>query len=90
MANPHPKRPKSDKLWRDAIQRALCRIAAGKAQALEKVADALVACAIDGDIAAIKEIGDRIDGKVTQPIGGDSERPVFHDITIRFMENAKA
>lgn len=37
------------------------------------IADALVAKALDGDIAAIKEINDRIDGKAVQPIAGSDE-----------------
>jgi hypothetical protein len=35
---------------------------------MEKVADALITEAMTGNIAAIKEIGDRIDGKSTQII----------------------
>ena len=39
---------------------------------LRDIADALVVKAIGGDIAAIKEIADRLDGKVPQAaIGGD-------------------
>jgi hypothetical protein len=37
------------------------------------VANALVAKAREGDVSAIKEIADRLDGKVTQPLGGDEE-----------------
>ena len=32
--------------------------------------------AADGDMAAIKEIGDRLDGKPTQQIAGDPDNPV--------------
>lgn len=40
---------------------------------LDKIAAALVAKGLDGDVPALKEIGDRVDGKVTQPIAGDEE-----------------
>ncbi len=40
---------------------------------LRAVADALVDKAITGDVAAIKEVADRIDGKVPQALVGDNE-----------------
>lgn len=40
---------------------------------LRAVADALVAKAIAGDVAAIKEVADRLDGKVPQAVVGDAE-----------------
>lgn len=40
---------------------------------LRAVADALVAEAIAGNVVAIKEVADRLDGKVPQAIGGDDE-----------------
>ncbi|MDE2107451.1 MAG: hypothetical protein KGL39_60200 [Patescibacteria group bacterium] len=44
---------------------------------LRLVARALVNSAIDGDVAAIKEINDRIDGKIPHPVkmGGDENAP---------------
>ena len=75
------KRPargsKPDKLWRDALMRAVKRRAKGKgaSQRLELIADKCVEGALDGDMQAIKEIGDRLDGKPTQAITGDPEQP---------------
>ena len=43
---------------------------------IHRVAEALFAKAEDGDIAAIKELGDRIDGKSSQTISGDSDAPI--------------
>ena len=43
---------------------------------IHNVAEALFRKAEDGDIAAIKELGDRIDGKSEQTISGDSEQPI--------------
>lgn len=54
------------RIWRDTLRRALL---AENGKKLRSIADALVAKAEDGDVAAIKEIGDRIDGKVAQPVG---------------------
>lgn len=64
-------RPKS-KPFREAIQRALEEAGDDK-KALQAVAAALVGKAMMGDVPAIKEIADRIDGKVTQPIAGDED-----------------
>lgn len=43
---------------------------------LRDVADALVSKAIDGDTQAIREIADRLDGKVPQMVQGDAENPL--------------
>lgn len=71
MAAPkNPKGAKSDKLWRDAIMRAVHRemeTSDGKpTRKLEALADALVASGLDGNPAALKEIGDRLDGRAHQ------------------------
>lgn len=39
---------------------------------LRDVADALIAKAIAGDVQAIKEVADRLDGKVPQAVIGDA------------------
>lgn len=38
--------------------------------------NALIDKAIGGDITATKEVFDRVEGKVTQPIGGDEDHPL--------------
>jgi hypothetical protein len=40
---------------------------------MEEVAGALLLKATNGDVSAIKEIADRIDGKVPQCVGGDKD-----------------
>lgn len=56
--------PKADKLWREALMRAVNRMAKdGKTRNIELLAQRTVIAAANGDIAAIKEIGDRIDGR---------------------------
>ena len=46
------------------------------AKRLHRVAEALYRKAEDGDISAIKELGDRVDGKASQEITGDSDAPI--------------
>lgn len=60
---------KSDKQWRDAIQLAVHRLATdGKTKHLDLLAMRLVKAGAEGDVAALREIGDRLDGKPTQSI----------------------
>lgn len=72
-----PKTPKnrwSDKVWRDAIRVAVMRNADDGGKKLAKLADALISAGIAGDVPALKEIGDRLDGKVPQAlVGGDAD-----------------
>ena len=70
------------RVWRGAINAALARRSKGKQiSELEKVAEALIDAAKAQDVAAIKELGDRIDGKVPQAITGDGANPIlFADI----------
>ena len=52
-----------NKLWRDVIRRA---ILADDGKKLRSIAEALIRKAEQGDVSALKELGDRIDGKVVQ------------------------
>lgn len=77
MGNPVSRGQQRDKPFRDALRMQLA--AAGEDhKALRSIADALIASAQAGDMQAIKEIGDRIDGKVPQGItgGDDDDNPV--------------
>lgn len=64
---------KEHRIWGDAIRRAVTQ-ANGKK--LRKIADMLIEKATEGDIQAIKELGDRLDGKSAQPIVGPNNGPV--------------
>jgi hypothetical protein len=56
-----------DRLWRAAILRALeARSRVDQVQALDRIAEAMLAKATEGDLTAIKELGDRLDGKAHQ------------------------
>lgn len=60
---------KGEKIWADAVRRAVSRRLddeEGKPQKIERLADKLVDMALDGDTTALREIGDRLDGKATQ------------------------
>lgn len=56
------------KSWEDAIRRALARSQGTVDKGLDKVADGLVADAIDGDAVARAEIGNRLDGKARESV----------------------
>ena len=60
-------RPKKEKSFAAMLNIAI-KEAHGDGNKLRAVADALVVKAIAGDVPAIKEIADRLDGKVTQEI----------------------
>lgn len=84
---------KPDKLMRDAIMLALHREATdaegNKSKKLNIIAAKLVELAAEGDMQAIKEIGDRVDGKPAQAIIGDSESPLelVHRVERIIVEN---
>jgi molecular chaperone GrpE (heat shock protein) len=74
--------PKQAKIWKDAITRAIKRREADDPQALEKLADKLLSAVEAGDVGAMKEFGDRLDGKVAQAIiGGDEDDPAIQTVT---------
>jgi hypothetical protein len=58
----------ADKAWRDAIRKAVNQRDKDGSKALERLANKLVRLGEDGDVSALKEIGDRLDGKATQAI----------------------
>lgn len=65
----------NEKLWRNAINRALARHAKGDLHAIDRCASRLVKKGLNGDLVALKEIGDRVDGKPAQIqiLQGDEE-----------------
>ena len=69
---------KSDKRWRDALILATTRTDDEGRTMLAKIAQRCVEAAVEGDMQAIKEIGDRIDGKAPQSLDVTTthERPI--------------
>jgi hypothetical protein len=66
------------KVWRAAIMRALERRkpADERIQAIDELAEQLINLVAAGDLGALKEFGDRLDGKPAQAIiGGDEDDP---------------
>lgn len=62
-----PSGPYADKLWREALRRAVLKRVEND-QRLDRIAERVVAQAMDGDMVAVKEIGDRLDGKPAQAL----------------------
>lgn len=68
---------KQDKLYTDSIRRAVCQetyIGSG-VRKIQAIADMLVELAVHGDLQAIKEVGDRLEGRPLQrqAVGVDEE-----------------
>lgn len=81
---------KKGTLWADAIRKAVMRAAEGDTEGrrkLDKLAEVTVAAGLAGDMAAIKEIGDRLDGKATQAIEAQVDASVTVEI-VRFADTA--
>lgn len=65
------------KLWHDAIIRAIKkRSASDRMDALDALAERLIDACATGDLPALKELGDRLDGKPAQAIIGDPDSPL--------------
>lgn len=64
---------RKDKPWADALRVAATREDEDGKKLLAKIAEQCVAAAQSGDIQAIKEIGDRLDGKAHQTVDATLE-----------------
>lgn len=58
---------KNNRLWTNTLRRAIVQ---GDGEKLRRIADKLLEMAEEGNIQAIKEIGDRLEGKAAQAIVG--------------------
>lgn len=75
-----------DKPFKDALRMELA--AAGENhKALRAVAAKLVALAQDGDMQAIKELADRVDGKVAQAVVGEDDDGNQGPLVIRWLKS---
>jgi len=66
-------RPPKEKSFANMLNIAIKEATEAGGTKLRAVADALIEKAVAGDVAAIKEIADRLDGKVPQAVVGDDE-----------------
>lgn len=69
IANRSKNRP-----WREAIDRAIAQSDGKKLRAL---AEALINKALEGDVGALREIGDRLDGKSIQQVEAEVETRII-------------
>lgn len=75
-------RPPKEKSFANMLNIAIKEAIEGSDKTkLRAVADALVEKAMGGDVPAIKEIADRIDGKVPQAVVGDDESDPISVVT---------
>ena len=69
--------------WSEAVRRAIrAKYGVEWEEALQTLAGRLVDEADKGDLTALKEVGDRLDGKPSQALdlGSDPDRPMVHKI----------
>lgn len=76
---PGNKNATKNKVWEETLRRALL---ANDGEKLRSIAEKLIEKAEGGDVSALREIGDRIDGKAKQQIevSGDDENPLVAKI----------
>ncbi len=68
------------KVWHAAIMRALKkRSKTDQLEALDDIADKLIEACATGDLPALKELGDRLDGKASQPLEHSGDMIVHID-----------
>lgn len=77
------------KVWHAAIMRALERRqpADQRIKAIDELADKLIELVATGDLAALKEFGDRLDGKPAQAIigGGEDDPPLQFEGRVKLV-----
>ena len=70
---------KENRLWSETLRRALVQ-ADGKK--LRSLIDKLIEVGAAGDVSALKEIGDRLDGKPTQALTGSDGK----ELVVRIVD----
>ena len=69
--------------WRQAINKALENRSRAKGlEELEALADKLIDLAANGDLGALKELGDRVEGKAVQAIAGHDHGPLVPAVDV--------
>lgn len=67
------------RVWRDAIDRALKRRSrADQIKEIDKLADRLIDLCFAGDVGALREFGDRVEGKAVQAVEITQTPDVVH------------
>jgi hypothetical protein len=88
-----PRGAWADKAWRDALRLAVMRPAnepnPKPKTKLDELAFTLIETGKSGDVPALKEIGDRLDGKVPQAhVGGDPDSQPIRVTRIELVDLA--
>lgn len=81
-----------NKVWSAAINRALeMRSRKDGIDALDSLAEKLLAKCDEADLGALKELGDRLEGKPAQTLEGSKDHPLFppFDRLVREIVDAK-
>jgi hypothetical protein len=76
----NPRGQQRDKPFRDALRMEIAD-ASGDSKKLRAIAKKLLAKATAGDVNAIREVADRLDGKVPQAVTGEDGGPIHVTIT---------
>ena len=75
------------KPWADALRLAALRVdSKTKQQKLSLLAEQTIKAGLAGDMSAVREIGDRLDGKATQPVEGANGGPLVVQI-VRYADD---
>lgn len=86
-ASGNPGGRHKSKLWLEALNMALKAKgtdSTGTAKLLRDIADKVVDMAVEGDLGAITEIANRLDGKPVQAVSGEDGMPI--EMTIRWSQ----
>lgn len=81
------------RIWREAIERALERRSkADQIKSIDELADKLLDACYSGDLPALKEFGDRVEGRAVQGVelGGPDGAPVRIQQIERVIVDPKA
>lgn len=90
MAGGRPKgSPNKSRVWAEAIDKALKQSEDGKPARIRALAEKLLTMALDGDMQAMKELGDRVDGKALASIEISGELSVTDLTTVQLDARLK-
>lgn len=79
------------KRWTDAIDRAISkRSRVAGLEALDELAEKLLKKVDEGDVSALKELGDRLEGKPAQAltVTGDPENPLQARVEVVIVDKS--
>ena len=78
---PGNKNAAKAKIWSDALRKH----AVNNPECIPDTAKKLWEMAIGGDLGAIKEVGDRLEGKVANVIAGDPNQPLTVELITEYL-----